>query len=38
MTILLRFDIDPIFLKMCVGIMLIFFLRTAFLLETKGAR
>lgn len=36
MAVLLRFDVDPIYLKMCMGLLLIFFLRAAFLMQAKG--
>jgi putative tryptophan/tyrosine transport system permease protein len=35
MVLLLRFDIDPVYLKMCLGLMLVFFLRAAFLTQSK---
>lgn len=36
MVVLLRFDVDPMYLKMCMGLMLIFFLRAAFFMQSKG--
>lgn len=34
-NVLLRFDLNPIYLKMVLGLVLIFFLRTAFLVKTS---
>lgn len=36
MVVLLRFDVDPIYLKMCMGLLLVFFLRAAFFMQSKG--
>lgn len=36
-VLLLRFDVNPVYLKMCMGLLLIFFLRAAFFVQTQGA-
>jgi putative tryptophan/tyrosine transport system permease protein len=38
MVLLLRFDVNPVYLKMCMGIMLIFFLRAAFLVRMPASQ
>ena len=36
LVLLLRFDVDPVYLKMCMGLLLIFFLRAAFHAKAHG--